>query len=239
MDIDGKVMIITGASAGIGESTARAAAAAGAKLVLAARREGRLTALASELGDAVAVGTDMRDGEQIQHMVDVATERFGGVDILVNNAGQGLHVPIEQIQLDDFRAIIELNLYGSLLAIQAVVPHMRRRGGGSIINVSSGTTRLARAVGAGAYSSSKAALNMLSRTARSEFADDRIIVSTVYPFVTDTEFHDVLRAGGRPGARNGFTADPPERVADAILELIRTGDEEILLVPEHLRGAVS
>lgn len=239
MDIQGKVVIITGASAGIGESTARAAAAAGAKLVLAARRGDRLDALADELGGAVPVVTDMRDAAQIQHMVDTAVDLFGGVDVLVNNAGQGLHVPVEQIDLDDFRAIVELNLYGPLLAMQAVVPLMRARGGGSIVNVSSGTTRLARAAGAGAYASSKAALNMLGRTARNEFADDGIAVSTVYPFVTETEFHDVLRAGGRPGARNGFTADPPERVADAILDIIRTGDEEILLVPEHLRGSLT
>ncbi|GAA3339277.1 SDR family oxidoreductase [Curtobacterium pusillum] len=239
MDIDGKVALVTGASSGIGESTARAAAAAGAKLVLAARRADRLEALAAELGVAVVVVTDMRDPEQIRNMIAVAVERHGGVDVLVNNAGQGLHVPVEQIQLDDLRAIVELNVYGPLLAMQLVAPLMRARGGGSIVNVSSGTTRLARTVGAGGYAASKAALNMLSRTARNELADDGISVSTVYPFVTETEFHDVLRAGGRPGARSGFAADPPERVAEAILELVRTGAEEALLVPEQLRDAVS
>jgi len=236
MDISGKVMIITGASAGIGEATARAASAAGARMVLGARRTERLEALASELGDAVAVTTDMRDPEQIQRLVDVAVERHGGVDILINNAGQGLHVPVEQIRLDDFRAIVELNVYGRLLAMQAVVPVMRARGGGSIVNVSSGTTKMPSPAGASAYAATKSALNALSQAARIEFADDGIVVSTVYPFVTASEFHDTLRAGSGPRPRPGLVPDTAENVAEAILELVRTGDAEAVLVPEHLRA---
>ena len=239
MDVSGKVMIVTGASAGIGAATARAASRAGARLVLAARNRERLEALAAEMTDAVVVPTDMRNPDDIRLMVDTAIERCARVDILVNNAGQGLHVPVEHIRLDDLVAITELNVYGTLLAMQAVIPVMRSMGGGCIVNVSSGTTRLGAPVGAGGYSATKAALNMLSRTARAELADDNIVVSTIYPFVTATEFHGSLRAGAISSAGRRFEPDTAERVADAILELIRTGDEEAVLVPPHLRGTMS
>lgn len=235
MDVAGKVMIVTGASSGIGEVTARAAGEAGARLVLAARDRARLEALAADLPEAVAVPTDMRNPDQIRHLVDETVNAYGGVDILINNAGQGLHVPIEQIRIEDLKAITELNVYGALLAMQAVIPVMRSAGGGCIVNVSSGTTRLGAPVGAGGYSATKAALNMLSETARAELADDGIVVSTVYPFVTATRFHDTLRAGSISSAGRKFQADTPERVAQAILDLVRTGEKEIVLVPEHLR----
>lgn len=235
MDVSGKVMIVTGASSGIGAATARAAAGAGARLVLAARDRARLENLAAELPEAVAIRTDMREPDDIRRLVDEAVAGYGAVDILVNNAGQGLHVPVEQIRLEDLRAIIELNVYGSLLAMQAVIPLMRANGGGCIINVSSGTTRLGAPVGAGGYSATKAALNMLSQAARAEVAGDQITVSTIYPFVTATEFHDTLRAGSISTAGRKFEPDTPERVAQAILDLIRTGEEELVLVPEHLR----
>lgn len=234
MDIRGRVVLITGASAGIGEATARAAAGAGARLVLAARRRERLEALAAQIGgEVLTVETDMRDPVQIRRLVEAALDRFGRVDVLVNNAGQGLHVPIEQITIEDLAAVVELNVYGALLAMQAVIPGMRAAGGGCIVNVSSGTTRMPNLRGAAGYAATKAALNMLSNAARTELADDGIVVSTVYPFVTATEFHDKLRAGS---LKPGFEPDPPEKVAAAILELIRSGEPEAVLLPEGLRG---
>jgi NAD(P)-dependent dehydrogenase (short-subunit alcohol dehydrogenase family) len=156
------------------------------------------------------------------------------VDVLVNNAGQGLHVPVEQIRLEDFAAVTELNVYGSLLAMQAVIPLMREAGGGHIVNVSSGTT-LMTPVGTAGYAATKAALNMLSIVARAELADDGIVVSTVYPFITATEFHDRLRAGSGPPRSPGLEPQPPEEVAEAILDLVITGAESAVLVPEQLR----
>jgi NAD(P)-dependent dehydrogenase (short-subunit alcohol dehydrogenase family) len=236
MDVAGKVMIVTGASSGIGAATARAASRAGARLVLAARDRTRLEAVAAGMANAVVVPTDMRNPDEIRHLVEIAVERCGRVDILVNNAGQGLHVPVEDIMLDDLVAVMELNVYGTLLAMQAVIPVMRSAGGGCIINVSSGTTRLGAPVGAGGYSATKAALNMLSTVARSELADDGIVVSTVYPFITATEFHDTLRAGSISSAGRRFEPDTAEHVAQVILDLIRTGEAEAVLVPEQLRG---
>ena len=237
MDLLGKVMIVTGASSGIGEATTRAAARAGARLVLAARRRERLEALAEEIGgDALIVPTDMRDLEQVRRLVEVTGEERGRVDILVNNAGQGLHVPVEKIAIEDLAAILELNVYGALVAMQAVIPLMREVGGGAIVNVSSGTTRMPAPVGAAGYAASKAALNMLSRAAREELAGDGIVVSTVYPFVTATEFHQTLRAGAGPQQGLGFEPDSAEEVAQTILDLIRSGEAEAVLLPERLRG---
>ncbi len=229
MELDGAVVIITGASSGIGAATARLAAERGAKLVLAARRTDRIEKLAGELPDALAVPTDLRDPAQIVRLVESALDRFGRVDVLVNNAGQGLHVPLEHVRLDAFVAITELNVYAPLLAMQAVIPVMRRQGGGAIVNVSSMTSRMVLP-GVGAYSASKSALNMLSQVARRELASDGIVVSTVYPAVTATEFHQSLAAGGRVGGGAGAPKPhSPEMVAEAILGLVRSGEEEALL----------
>ena len=237
MDLLEKVMIVTGASSGIGEATARAAARAGARLVLAARRRERLEALAEEIGgEALIVPTDMRDLQQVRRLVDAAGERCGRVDVLVNNAGQGLHVPVEKIAIEDLAAIVELNVYGALVAMQAVIPLMRQVGGGAIVNVSSGTTRMPAPVGAAGYAATKAALNMLSRAAREELAGDGIVVSTVYPFITATEFHETLRAGAGPRRGLGFEPDSAEKVAQTILDLIATGEPEAVLLTEQLRG---
>jgi NADP-dependent 3-hydroxy acid dehydrogenase YdfG len=235
MQIEGAVVVVTGASSGIGAATSRLAAARGARVVLAARRRDRIESLAAELPDAVAVPTDVTDADQVQSMVEAAVEQYGRVDVLVNNAGQGLHVPVEQIALDDLRAVFELNVVAALAAIQAVVPVMRRQGGGSIVNVSSGTTLFTPA-GTGGYAATKAALNVLSAVARAELADDGIVVSTIYPFITATEFHQVLRAGGGPagGRRPGIEPQSADFVAEKILELVESGDEQSVLVPEAL-----
>jgi short-subunit dehydrogenase len=228
MELAGKSVIVTGASSGIGAAFARLAAREGARLVLAARRTERLQALAGELPDALAVTTDLRDPGQVDALVAAAAVRYGGVDVLVNNAGQGLHVPLEQVALDDFEAVMQLNLYAPLLAMQAVVPLMRARGGGAIVNVGSNTTRMT-IPGIGAYSATKSALDQLSATARAEWAADGIAVSLVIPSVTATEFHQALRAGSFRGGH--VEPHPPELVAEAIRRAIETGEAEVFPVP--------
>ena len=225
--IEGKVVAITGASSGIGEATSVLLAARGARLVLGARREDRLAALADEIPGAVVRRTDVTSRADLDALVQAALDAHGRIDVLVNNAGQGLHEPLEKVTAEDFRAILELNVVAALEAMQAVLPAMRAQGSGTIVNVSSGTSR-AVLTGVGAYAASKAALNMLSEVARKEFADDGIVVSTVYPFVTATEFHDVLRAGM---LTRRIPGDPPERVAAAILGLVRSGEPEAVLAP--------
>lgn len=237
MKIDRSVVIITGASSGIGAATARAAAAAGARVVLAARREDRISALADELDGAIAVRFDVTDQEQVAALVQVALDAFGRVDVLVNNAGQGLQATTEQISLDDFREVLELNLVAPLALMQAVLPAMRRQGAGRIVNVSSGTT-FADVPGTGGYVASKIALERLSAIARNELEGTGVTVSTMIPFATNTEFLSSIRAGraDAEAMTSGATFDAPEQVADAILELIVTGEARRDLVPVAYGG---
>jgi len=239
MELEDAVVLVTGASSGIGEATARAAARAGARLVLVARREDRLRALAAELGDARAVRCDVTDPAQVAAAVRLALDAYGRVDVLVNNAGQGLQATVEAIDPEDFRAVLDLNVVAPLLTMQAVIPAMRRQGAGSIVNVSSGTT-FGTAPGTGAYVASKVGLERLSAIAREELAADGIAVSTVIPFLTDTEFLTSIRAGRQAAERMTAGAEPhrPERVADAILELVRTGAPQLDLVPAAYGGSL-
>jgi NADP-dependent 3-hydroxy acid dehydrogenase YdfG len=223
VEIAGSVVVVTGASSGIGEATARAAAARGAHVVLGARRADRLEALAAELPGAVARGTDVTSRADLDALVQAALDAHGRVDVLVNNAGQGLHVPLADVRAEDLRAVLELNVVAALEAMQAVLPPMRAQGRGAIVNVSSGTTRMVLP-GVGAYAASKAALDMLSAVARREFAAHGVIVSTGWPGITATEFHDVLRAGTLAPERRGG-GDPPEKVAEVILGLVESGEE--------------
>lgn len=237
MKIDRSVVIITGASSGIGAATARAAAAAGARVVLAARREDRISALADELDGAIAVRCDVTDQEQVAALVQTTLDAFGRVDVLVNNAGQGLQATTEQISLDDFRGVLELNLVAPLALMQAVLPAMRRQGAGRIVNVSSGTT-FADVPGTGGYVASKIALERLSAIARNELEGTGVTVSTMIPFATNTEFLSSIRAGraDAEAMTSGATFDAPEQVADAILELIETGEARRDLVPVAYGG---
>jgi NAD(P)-dependent dehydrogenase (short-subunit alcohol dehydrogenase family) len=198
-------------------------------VVAAARRGDLLDALAAELPGTVPVVADVTTEQGRKAMTDAALGAFGRIDVLVNNAGQGLHLPLAEVDPGDLRAILDLNVVAPLAVIQQVLPIMRAQGGGAIVNVSSGTTRRVLP-GVGAYAASKAALNMLSDVARAEFAGDGIVVSTVYPTLTATEFHDNLRAGGLR-TDLPLRPDSAENVAEAICELIVSGEPEYVLAP--------
>ena len=240
MDIQEAVVLVTGASSGIGEATARAASQSGVRVVLLARRDDRIQKLAEELGNALAIPCDVTSPTQVTAAVRTAVEKFGRIDVLVNNAGQGLQASIEDIKADDFRALLELNVIAPVSLMQAVIPLMRKQGSGSIVNVSSGAT-FAALPGSSAYTSSKSALNMLSDVARVELADAGITVSTIYPFVTTTEFYDSVKAGKKSAKEQEEKSAPmshrPEQVAEKILELIKSGDARADLVPEQFGGS--
>jgi len=142
MELDGAVVIVTGSSSGIGAALLdwRPVAAPGWCWPRAAARESRPWPAICRT--PLAVPTDLRDPTQIVRLVNATLDRFGRVDVLVNNAGQGLHVPVEQVRIEDLMAITELNFYAPLLAMQAVIPPMRKQGGGAIVNVSSMTSRM-------------------------------------------------------------------------------------------------
>ena len=228
MEIDGSVCIVTGASSGIGAATSRLLSALGARVVLAARRTERLESLAAELPGSLAVTTDVTVAEQLKRLVDRTVDAFGRLDVLVNNAGQGLHVPLEELDPGDLRAVFELNVVAPLMGMQAALPVMRSGSGGSIVNVSSATS-LRVFAGLGGYSATKAALNMLSQVGGVEFAPSGVAVSVVYPSVTATEFHQRLRAGHFVTGGRSITPDPPELVGRAIAMAISTGTPHVLV----------
>lgn len=228
MEIEGAVCIVTGASSGIGAATARLFASRGAKVVLAARRIERLEALEEELPDSLAVRTDVTVASDVTRLVERTREAFGALNVVVNDAGQGLHVALDQLRADDLRAVFDLNVVAPLLVMQAALPLMRSSGGGAIVNVSSATS-LDAFPGLGGYAATKSALNMLSRIARLEWSNDQIVVSSVYPSVTATEFHQRLRAGHLVTGAWSKAPDPPELAAAAVLFAVQHGDEHVLV----------
>src|SRR3984885_6308998 len=187
IDLAGRCVIVTGASSGIGESTARMLHAVGARPVLAARRADRLAALSEELDGALAVPTDVTDPAQVRDRAAAALDRHQRIDGLVNNAGASLHGPLDQVDVAQFSRILELNVAGLLAMTRAVLPAMGKRGFGRIVNVSSGTTRRT-AAGVGAYASTKTAVNMLSAVLRQELAGEGNAVALLPPSITATEF---------------------------------------------------
>lgn len=237
MQIQNSVVVVTGASSGIGAATARAFAAAGARVVLAARREERIRALALELGDAIAVRCDVTSQTDISTLATAALDRFGRIDVLVNNAGQGLQATVEQVSVSDFRDVLELNLVAPLAMMQAVLPSMRANGSGAVVNVSSGTT-FADVPGTGGYVASKIALERLSAVARNELAGTGVTVSTVIPFATETEFLTSIKAGrsDAEAMTAGASFDDPRVVAEAVVDLVRTGEARKDLVPAAYGG---
>lgn len=234
MELNDKVVLVTGASGGIGLEAARQLAQKGARVALAARSADALKRLATDLPGSLAVPTDMMDEAAVRRMVDTVQAHYGRLDVLVNNAGRGLHVPLEQVSLQAYRDLFELNVVSVLNAMQAAAVHMRQQGGGLIVNVSSGTT-MRVLPGVGAYSSTKHALNNLSQVARLELAGDGIRVGVVYPFITETAFAANAGAAPHPEADRpdsaprpaGVQPDTAEYAASLIVQAIETEEPEV------------
>jgi len=235
LDIKGKVAIVTGASGGIGLATAKILSSKGAKLALVARSKDKLEQLAKGLPDAIVVTADISKVDDVKRMVKQAYEHFGRIDILVNNAGQGYDVPVENTDLEIFHYLFDLDVVGPLVAMKEAIPIMRRQGGGTIVNVSSGTA-LMQLPDNGPYSALKRALAQISLTARTELAKDNIVVSVVYPYITLTDFEkNTIKDASlqkqeeeSPEAQEAFSkADPPEYTAQRIVEGIESGEAEI------------
>ena len=225
LDLTGKTVIVTGASSGIGEATARALHTAGALPVLAARRADRLRQLSEQLGGALAVPTDVTDPAARQALVQATLDRHGRIDGLVNNAGAGALKLLVDTEPEEFSQLLELNLVSALAMTQAVLPAMRAQGGGRIVNVSSGVIHTPAPM-VSAYAASKAALLMFSAVARLELAPEGVEVSTVLPSLTATEFAGgIFELGTEPFP--GFIVHSTDYVARVILRALRTGEERI------------
>ncbi|WP_375430818.1 SDR family NAD(P)-dependent oxidoreductase [uncultured Friedmanniella sp.] len=223
--LKGKIVIVTGASSGIGEAAARVLHDAGAHPVLAARRADRLEQLSDDLGGALAVVTDVTDAGQRAALVDATLARHGRIDGLVNNAGVSLHRPLDRLDLEEFRRVLDLNVLSLVGMTQAALPALRASGAGRIVNISSGTTTMVLP-GVGAYASTKSAVNMLSAVWRRELEGDRVAVSLVLPSITATEFGEGTLVAGQE-LRPGMVAHSADYVGRVILRALVTGEERI------------
>jgi len=227
MQIKDHVVIVTGASSGIGRATAIALAAAGAKVALLARTGSALQELSQQLPGSLPVTVDLTEFDDVRQAIQTVHQHYGRIDGLVNNAGRSYAAGIEEIEPALFDEIFHLNVLGPIVAMQAVIPVMRTQGGGSIVNINSGTA-FGTIPQYSVYSASKRALLGFSLTARVELAGDHIVVSEVYPVVTATNFGKNRLgnpAGGGPST-NYAAGDSPEFVASLVLRAIQEGQAQ-------------
>ncbi len=191
--LSGKVALVTGASSGIGDATARALAAAGADVVVTARRVDRLDSLVKELEregvKAHAIAADLLNDDDNKRIVTETEEKFGRLDILVNNAGVMLLSPVADANPVDWRRMLELNVLALMISSQAALPGMKKRGGGDIINISSTAGRTANPAGGG-YSATKFGVVAFSEALRREVQKDKIRVCVIEPGLVETELRD-------------------------------------------------
>jgi short-subunit dehydrogenase len=228
-----KVIVITGASAGIGAELARQAGEKGAKLVLAARRQPELEAVAARSGrEAIAVVTDATKRSDMERLRDAALKRFGRIDVWVNNAGRGITRPVSELTDEDIDVMMRDNVKSALYGMQVVLPHFKERNAGQILNVSSGLARLPLAPFRSAYSAAKHALNGLTACLRMELLQSHpgIMVSVVMPGVVATEFGNNA-VGGGPDSRALPGAQSVEDATKVILDVIENPRPEAYTQP--------
>jgi short-subunit dehydrogenase len=226
-----KVVVITGASAGIGAALAARLATAGHRLVLAARREPELRQVAGATG-GVAVVADVRRRADVERLRDEALAAFGQVDVWVNNAGRGIAVPVLELTDEHVDEMIAVNVKSALYGMQAIVPHFQARGRGHLINVSSFLGRVPYVSLRSIYSASKAALNSLTANLRMDLAAQHpdIHVTVVMPGVVRTEFaRNALAA--KPGAPVPPVSQSAEEVAEVIAGVIADPKPEVYTQP--------
>jgi short-subunit dehydrogenase len=235
LDLLDKVVVVTGASGGIGRATARAFARRCARVVLAARDLAHLEMLAEEIrrlgGRALPVRADVTRDDDVAELVRITERELGGIDILINNAGLGLVAPVAELTPELMHEVMEVNVYGVLRAIRAVIPSLRARGGGVIVNVSAAVGKVSLPH-LGGFCATKSALEALTGSLRVELQDEGIKVVLVCPGVTDTSFvanslssrHHGLR---RPSSR----AYSPDTVASEIVLATERGIDEVVLTP--------
>ena len=221
MDLIGKVAIVTGASRGIGFGIARALLHEGATVVISGTNQEALGSARKELQPEARKGAsvegeraDVRRYEEVERLVSGVAERHGGLDILVNNAGVGLFRSVADMSVDEWHHVIDTNLTGVFHCCHAAIPHLRARGGGWIINISSLASKNAFVNGA-AYCASKSALNQFSEALMQEVRYDGIRVSYIMPGSVSTNF------GGRErgAAKEGWALEV-EDIAEVVMDLI-------------------
>jgi len=221
MELEGQVVVVTGASMGIGEAIAKVFADAGASVVLLSRDAARAEAARVRIGcleRTAAMSCDVRNSEEIDRVLALTLHHFKRVDVWINNAGHGLLDSVAQTEMQACHGLFETNFFGAMSAMQAVIPVMRQQGGGTIVNISSVAGHIPIPFHA-SYSATKFALNAIGKAAGVELKKDGIHVLTVCPGYVRTAFSENAIRGNelkrvRPGSVRGISA---ERVARATL----------------------
>jgi len=238
----GKIAVVTGASSGIGEATALALAAEGAKVVLIARRADRLEQLAKKIsdagGEALNVVADVSDIAQCQKAINEALEKCGAVDILVNNAGVMFLGPVADANVEDWKKMFDVNVLGLMCCTRYVLPGMKERKRGHIINISSVSGKQVTARSS-AYSATKFAVGAFSDGLRQEVHKDKIRVTVIEPGAVATELTDhITHAATKDAVRSWVDQMTPlqsEDIAAAIIYAVTQGEHvnvnEILIRP--------
>jgi NADP-dependent 3-hydroxy acid dehydrogenase YdfG len=240
-NIEGKIVVITGASSGLGEATARRLSAEGASVVLGARRVDRIQSLADELtssgGKALALQTDVTDVDQVQRLVDAAVQTYGRIDVIINNAGLMPQSPLERRKIDDWNQMIDVNIKGVLYGIAAALPYMQQQKSGHVINVSSVAGHKIRPGGA-VYAATKHAVRVISEALRMEVKPYNIRTTVISPGAVDTELPnsvtepDLAEIFRKNYAENAIPADSFARaVVYAMSQPEDVDINEILLRP--------
>ena len=234
-DLNGKVAVVTGASSGIGPATAKLLASEGVHVVLAARRENKIQALAEEIGDrALAVPTDVGDPAQVAALFAAVKERFGGLDLLFNNAGVGYNAKFEVSQPEEWKKTIDANLYGVLYCTQAAIPLLRGRAGAMISTVASVGGR--RGVeGWAVYCATKFAVVGFHDTLRKELGGEGIRVSLIEPGSVWTEWGNNVSEEAMHERRSKVDALRAEDIAQALVytfaQPANVNVQELLVMP--------
>jgi len=217
--LDGQVVVVTGASRGIGASTARLLAERGANLVLGARSAAELLALSESIGGEVAYRpADVTRPEDVQALVNLAVNRFGRLDVFIANAGVAVNAPLAAGDFDDWNRMIDVNLRGVLHSVAAAVPVFRQQGSGHFVTVTS-TAAQKWVPGQGVYAATKAAVRALCEVLRQELAPEHVRATMICPGFTDTDFIGSTRDPQELAAltaRRNEMAMPPQAVAEAV-----------------------
>lgn len=232
-----KVIVITGGSEGIGAAVAQEVSKRGAKVVIAARNLEKLEAVAKPIG-ALAVQTDVTKRSDNERLRDRALEKFGTIDVWINNAGRGISRMVSELTDEDIDDMMLVNVKSVVYGIQAVLPHLKQRGHGQIISVSSGLSRFPFAPQRSAYSAAKAAVNLLMASLRVELKKQypNIHAITVMPGVVATDFGNNAKHGGID-SRKMPDAQPVEEVGTIIADVIEKPRAEIYTRPQMLQLA--
>ncbi|HJZ13134.1 MAG TPA: SDR family NAD(P)-dependent oxidoreductase [Acidobacteriota bacterium] len=231
MDLQNKVVVITGASSGIGRETALALGREKCRLVLAARRQEKLESVRRQVeeagGKAVVAPADVSRNSDVEELVKTALVQFGRIDVLINNAGSGLLATLEETTPEQMERIWRTNFLSTFTAIRSVLPVMKKQGSGHIVTVSSIAGRRATPLQA-AYCASKFAQAGLMESLRIELRGSRVRCTTIFAGPTDTEFLTALENPGKRSARYHGKVLPAAAVASRIVEALRNPKSEII-----------